>query len=264
METKAEILEKQLDEMKNKETAYIDQKEKFQELEQKYLHCINQSNTSQASCLRNTPPLSQHTDSLCSYQIPSLHHNYSKIDPGNYKAFPTAMCSGYNSWKLLETNDYYDHSENKPLSANLMIYPRQPVNPIMNQNQPINPTGSLNPQLSSIVYPNQLENQVIHSNQLINPMINPNLTGNRITHPLQANNTVTCLSNPPYSVMPLAQAGNTCTSSNIQNSTNSNAQIDLSFSTPNKCTPVQSHHSKVHNSSTFHERITLDVYIFSK
>lgn len=218
LETKAGILEKQLDEMKNKESAYVDQKSKFQELEQKYLQCINQWNANQASCLGNTPPSSQHTDPLCGYQIPPLHHN--KADPGTYKTFPNGGPSygyRYNPWQTGQTNDYYNPVRNNPLPPDHVVHQKLPVNPMVNPTLPIH------------------------------PMVNPNL-------PYANNNTGTCAPNPSYSIILATQAGSTSTTSHLGTQNSMSCQVpsraNQLYSTPNKSTPVPTHCSKVRNTGS--------------
>ena len=150
LETKTGILEQQLDEMKNKETAYVDQKTKFQELEQKYSQCLSQWHTSQASCLGNTPPLSQHKDSYSAYQILPLHY---KLDPDNSKTFSIRASSGPGygnfSWKAGQTNNQYNLARNNPLPTGPMGNADVPVKLMVNPNLPSNPQVNTNPVANS-------------------------------------------------------------------------------------------------------------------
>jgi hypothetical protein len=268
LETKAGILEKQLDEMKNKESAYVDQKTKFQELEQKYLQCVQQWNANQVSCFGNTPPSSQHTDPLC-YQIPPLHHN-----EGTYKSFPSGVPppgSGYNCWQTGQRNDFYDPTRGNSFPADPVLNPQQPVNPVINQNLPVNVNQQLptRPMVNPILPVNPMINQNLPVNvnpQLpTRPMVNPILPVSPVVNPNLPHsntNTVTCAPNPPYSTRPAFQAGSTFTTSHLglQNSMSCQApsQPNLSYSTPNMSASLTTHYSKVRHTGTY---LTVKYYL---
>ena len=196
--------------MKNKESAYVDQKTKFQQLEQKYLQCLSQWNANQASCLGNTPPLSQHTGPLSGYHIPPLHH---KIDPENHSTYTIEGSSDPDyrnySWKAGQTND---NLINNPLPTGLLV------------NTDI---AMGNPNVPS------------------NPQVNPNLSVENSNIP----HVVTYLSNPPYSTTPQAGSINkTSHSQNIIGCQPS--QANQSCSTPTYSSTTSTNCSKVRYTGT--------------
>jgi hypothetical protein len=212
LETKAEILEKQLDEMKNKESSYVDQKTKFRELEQKYLQCIHQLNAKQ-TCLGNTPPLSQHAGPFCDYQIPPLHHNDSAGIQTSFSNKAPSTDFGLNLYQTRKPNDYYSTAESNPLLYDPMFYPNLSLNPMIISALP----GNVKP------LPPTVDSNVSHSN------INT--------------------SNPSYCTALALPRDNTITSSlGSQNSLHCRTQ---SYSTPNSSAVLSTDCSKVHNTGTY-------------
>lgn len=176
--------------MKDKESAYADQKARFQKLEEKYLQCISQ--WKQDSCLGNTPPLSQPTDSLPDFSIlPLLHNVNDKRVIGDYRAFPKDVSLsgtgyGYHSWKRGQAINDHDSSKSHCLPLDFMVDEDQPVNPI-------GPKQLIHPMINTQLQVYTAANSEIPVDFMVKH--NPSLT-------------MSLARNPSYSAMVVSESGN--------------------------------------------------------
>lgn len=252
--------------MKDKESAYADVKAKLKELEQKYLQCTSQRSSDQASCLRITPPLSQHTDPFGYYNVPYLHHT-DKIEPETYKTYSTLFPSlhsanyEYNSWQTRQ-NEYYNLTSNNQLSAEsveMTSNQKLPVNPMTKPILTVEETPNLDQPTNSMVNPILTVNypviyQILPANQMLTPIQPVNSIFNptpRLSQPnLLNNNGANYVPNPPH----ITKSGNTVAASYLAEQSSMNclvsSQSNLPYSTQNKQTPISTHRSKVRNTGT--------------
>ena len=210
--------------MKNKESAYADQKTKFQELEQKYLQCIRQWNiATQVSCLGNTPPLSQHAEPSYGYQIPPLYHNDNTQAHQLFPYKAPSSGSGHNPYQAKNPSDYHNIPESNPSLYNPLVYSNLPMNPMIISALPSN----VNP------LPRNVDSNISHTDI----------------------NALTCASNLPYCTTLALQEKSTSTSYlGTQNSKDFSLE---SYSTPNSNLPLSNDCSKVRNTGTFCDYLIL-------
>lgn len=90
-------------EANDKESAYVDQRMKYYQLEQKYQQRTKNWDLGHASFLGNTPPPSQNTDPLCTFVVPPVQNQRSTLgsnDTANYKLLPNQVPPSTTSYGL--------------------------------------------------------------------------------------------------------------------------------------------------------------------